>query len=153
MRQTHPELILDVIGAGWWDEQLKTYASDRGVADRVMFHGFVDDQTKHELLAQSWLMALPSLKEGWGIVVGEAGAHSTPTIAYSTAGGTTESIDHKDSGILVDTGEEFTAAARQLIDDAQWREFLGQGALAKSQTYSWVHSRREFGYVLTRASA
>ena len=104
--------------------------------------------TKHNLYAQSWLMALPSLKEGWGIVIGEAGTHSTPTIAYRSAGGTNESIDHKDSGVLVDTRAEFIAAVRELVVDTEWREFLGQGALTKSHKFTWTNSQKEFAAVL-----
>jgi glycosyltransferase involved in cell wall biosynthesis len=149
--EDHPELVLDVIGAGWWEAELRARALAHGVAERVVFHGFVDDQTKHELLAQSWLMVLPSLKEGWGIVIGEAGAHATPTVAYRSAGGTTESIDHKDSGVLVDSPEELTTTIRALVEDRDWREFLGQGALAKSRTYTWANSQREFAHVITSA--
>ena len=149
----HPALRLDVIGAGWWDDELRAHATRRGVTDRVTFHGFVDDQTKHELLAASWFMALPSLKEGWGIVVGEAGTHGTPTVAYSTAGGTTESIDHKDSGVLADDPFELTNAIRELIEDRQWREFLGQGALAKSRSFTWAHSQSEFAELIACAAS
>ncbi|MCW2798739.1 MAG: glycosyltransferase family 1 protein [Aeromicrobium sp.] len=149
----HPDLVLDVIGTGWWDQELLSYASRLGVTDRVKFHGFVDDQAKHELLAQSWCMALPSLKEGWGIVIGEAGAHATPSVAYSSAGGTTESIDHKDSGVLVDDPAALTAAIRELIEDRDWREFLGQGALARSRTFTWAHSQSEFAEIVSCAGA
>ncbi|GAA3534780.1 glycosyltransferase family 4 protein [Aeromicrobium panaciterrae] len=148
---THPEITLDVIGAGWWHDELVEYAARRGVDRHVTFHGFVDDQTKHELLAQSWVMALPSLKEGWGIVIGEAGTHATPTVAYSTAGGTTESIDHKDSGVLADDPTEFTQAIRQLVEDREWREFLGQGALTKSRSFTWEASQSEFAGVVLSA--
>ena len=145
-----PTLVLDVVGAGWWDEELRAYARDQGVADRVNFHGFVDDKTKHEIYAQSWLMALPSLKEGWGIVIGEAGKHSTPTIAYRSAGGTNESIDDKDSGILVDSQQEFIDGIGQLIADNQWRGFLGRGALEKSHKFTWANSQREFAHVVEK---
>jgi glycosyltransferase involved in cell wall biosynthesis len=148
MRDDHPEVVLDIIGAGWWDAELRAYAEQSGVTDRVVFHGYVDDRAKHELLAESWIMALPSLKEGWGLVIGEAGAHSTPTVAYSTAGGTTESIDHKDSGVLVDTPDEFVAALRELIEDREWREFLGRGALDKSRAFTWASSQREFAAIV-----
>lgn len=148
MSSDHPDVVLDVVGSGWWDAELHAYAERSGVSDRVVFHGYVDDQTKHELLAQSWIMALPSLKEGWGLVIGEAGAHETPAVAYSTAGGTTESIDHKDSGVLVDTPDEFVATLRTLIEDDEWREFLGGGALEKSRTFSWASSQQDFAAIL-----
>lgn len=151
MNADHPDLVLDVIGAGWWDDELREHAMARGVSDQVVFHGFVDDATKHELLAQSWVMALPSLKEGWGIVIGEAGGHGVPTVAYSTAGGTTESIDHKDTGLLVDTPAELTLALRRLIEDRELREFLGRGALAKSFTFGWEASQQAFARIVTTA--
>lgn len=148
VRVGHPDATLDVVGDGWWDDELHEHARRQGVLDAVRFHGFVDDVTKHELLAQSWLMLLPSLKEGWGIVVGEAGSHGTPTIAYSTAGGTTESIDHKDSGLLVDDHDELVRATVDLVQDHAWRQFLGEGARTKATSYSWEASRAAFARVL-----
>lgn len=145
----HPDLVLDVIGAGWWGPELVTCARQRGVADQVIFHGFVDDATKHELIAQSWVLALPSLKEGWGLVIGEAGSHSVPTVAYRSAGGTTESIDHKDTGLLAENQVEFTAALRQLIENDELRTFLGNGARCKSDTFSWESSQRSFARIVT----
>ncbi|MET1133442.1 MAG: glycosyltransferase family 4 protein [Aeromicrobium sp.] len=144
----HPDATLDIVGAGWWEDELRAYVRSRGVEDNVVFHGFVDDTAKHEILCRAWVMALPSIKEGWGLVIGEAGSHGVPTVAYSTAGGTTESIDHKSSGVLVDTPEEFTSAIRELVEDEEWRAFLGQGALEKSQTFSWSASQADFDAVV-----
>ena len=95
VRIDHSEAVLDIVGSGWWDKELRDYARAAGVQDAVIFHGRVDDTRKHELLASAWVMLLPSLKEGWGLAVGEAGVDATPTIAYATAGGTAESIDDK----------------------------------------------------------
>lgn len=144
----HPDLVLDVVGEGWWEDALRAHAARVGVADRVVFHGFVDDTVKHELIAQSWVMALPSLKEGWGLVIGEAGSHSVPTVAYRSAGGTTESIDHQGSGILAENFDDFTAALRNLIEDEASRTSLGQGALVKSRTFSWQASQQAFARIL-----
>lgn len=148
VRTGQPGATLDIVGDGWWDAELRAHAEKQGVADAVTFHGFVDEATKHQILASSWLMLLPSLKEGWGIVVGEAGSHGTPTIAYSTAGGTTESIDHKDSGLLVDTQEELTAEVVHLVLDDEFRQFLGEGAQRKAQSYSWATSQARFAELI-----
>ncbi|MET0768001.1 MAG: glycosyltransferase family 4 protein [Aeromicrobium sp.] len=148
----HPDLVLDVVGDGWWSQELRDHARTRGVADRVVFHGFVDDVAKHEILAASWAMLLPSLKEGWGIVIGEAGSHGTPSVAYRSAGGTNESISHKDSGYLADSQQELTESVRQILDDHQWREFLGRGALDMSRRFSWQTSQAEFAAVLADAA-
>lgn len=148
----HPELTLDVAGDGWWGDELRAHAEARGVAHRVTFHGFVDDATKHRLLAEAWVMAMPSLKEGWGLVVGEAGLHGTPTVAYASAGGTQESIDHKDSGLLVDTQPQLTKAIGEILSDPSWRRFLGDGARTKSASLSWEASQSRFAEEVARAA-
>lgn len=148
VRRDHPEAVLDVVGTGWWESELREYALAHHVQDAVRFHGHVSDQRKHELLAEAWVMLLPSLKEGWGIVVGEAGGHGTPTIAYESAGGTRESVDHKDSGVLVHDRAELIEATRTVIDDDAWRAFLGEGARAKSAAFSWTASQAAFAAAL-----
>ena len=45
---------------------------------------------------------MPSLKEGWGLVVVEAGVHGTPTVAFRSAGGPADSIVDGETGLLVD---------------------------------------------------
>lgn len=151
LRAVHPDVRLDVVGNGWWEDDLRTYVAERGAEDIVSFHGHVSELRKHEILAQSWLMLLPSLKEGWGIVVGEAGGHGVPTIAYASAGGTRESIADGASGVLVDTPDEFTEAVRRLVDDTAERERLGKGAREMSHSFSWTHSQNSFAHVLADA--
>lgn len=138
------EVHLDVIGDGWWAEELESYARERGATPLVTFHGHLAEAAKHELLARAWVLALPSLKEGWGLVVGEAAQHRIPTVAYRAAGGTTESIDDKDTGVLVDSPEEFTRSLREILTDPAWRDHLGDGAVAKAQAYTWERSVEAF---------
>ncbi len=96
---------------------------------------------------------LPSLKEGWGIVVGEAGGHRVPTVAYASAGGTRESIAHDRSGLLVDDQDDFVAAIRDLLRDPVARERLGNGAYEMSHEFAWRHSQDSFARVLTEVLA
>jgi glycosyltransferase involved in cell wall biosynthesis len=148
LRADHPDVHLSIVGSGWWDEDLHKYVANAGVGDLVSFEGFVSEARKHEILARSWVMLLPSIKEGWGLVIGEAGSHGVPTIAYASAGGTRESIAHLRSGLLVNDQAEFIAATRQLLEDASLRERLGAGALEMSHTFSWSHSQDSFAHVL-----
>jgi glycosyltransferase involved in cell wall biosynthesis len=148
LRDTHPDAHLSIVGSGWWEDDLHKYVANAGVGDMVTFEGFVSESRKHEILARSWLMVLPSIKEGWGLVIGEAGSHRVPTIAYSSAGGTRESIAHLRSGLLVGGPAELTASVRELLEDPELRERLGTGALEMSQTFSWSHSQDSFAHVL-----
>ena len=83
LREEHPDVHLSVVGSGWWEDDLRKYVAEAGAGDLVTFEGQVSEKRKHEILARSWLMVLPSLKEGWGLVIGEAGTHRVPTVAYA----------------------------------------------------------------------
>jgi glycosyltransferase involved in cell wall biosynthesis len=152
LQHRHPGLALDVVGDGWWADELREHAASAGVADRVDFHGFVDHQRKHEILARSWVMALPSIKEGWGLVIAEAGTHGVPTVAYRSAGGTTESIDDKDSGLLVEDRADLIEQIGRLLDDDELRLHLGEGARDKADRYAWSTSQAAFVDVIDAPS-
>lgn len=137
LRRTHPNLVLDVVGSGWWDDRLRSRATQLGVDDRVRFHGHVTDRRKHEILAAAHLHLMPSQKEGWGIAVVEAAQHRVPTIGYRHAAGLRDSVVHDDTGYLVDSIEEFVAATRKLLDDPAAARRLGDAAFLRAQAYSW----------------
>ena len=151
LRGEHPDLRLHVVGSGWWEAELHDYAAARGAGDTVVFEGHVDERRKHEVYEQSWLLALPSLKEGWGLVIGEAGMHRTPAVAYRSAGGTRESIAHERSGVLVDDPTEFTVTLGRLLADHVERGRLGDGALAMSHEFTWQHAQESFSHVVASA--
>ena len=69
LRERHPTLEVDVIGDGWWRPRLLTLAAELGLEEVVTFHGHVPDDVRDRLLARAWVMALPSVTEGWGIAV------------------------------------------------------------------------------------
>lgn len=151
LRTRHPGLRLHVVGSGWWEAELHEYAAQRGAGDTVVFEGHVDERRKHEVYEQAWLLALPSLKEGWGLVIGEAGMHRTPTVAYRSAGGTRESVADGRSGVLVDDESAFTAALGRLVDDHEERARLGEGAHAMSHQFTWGHAQESFAHVVASA--
>lgn len=148
LRHRHPHIRLIVVGNGWWDDDLHKYVAESGGADLVRFEGHVTEQRKHEILAASWIMLLPSLKEGWGLVVGEAGVHGVPTVAYRSAGGTRESIRDQRSGVLVDDLPGLVLAVGELLADPTRRDRLGEGAREMSHTFAWSHSQDSFAHVL-----
>lgn len=133
-----PDLRLDVVGSGWWAPTLSTYAGRLGISEHVTFTGQVSEAEKHRLLAQSWLLAFPSVKEGWGLVVVEAGVHGTPAVAFRDAGGLRDSIKDGETGLLCEPdGAAFTAAVRSVLADADLRARLGAEAANWVSRFRW----------------
>jgi glycosyltransferase involved in cell wall biosynthesis len=140
LRPRMPDLHLDILGGGWWEQRLVDYAALLGISDAVTFHGHVDDETKHRVLQRCWAHVLPSLKEGWGLAVTEAGQHCVPTIGYRCSGGLTDSIVDGVTGLLVDDHDELVDGLERLLTDHVLREQLGAKAQARSGEFSWGQS-------------
>lgn len=151
LRDDVPGLTLDVVGEGWWRDHLEARVTMLGLDDDVRFHGFVSESTKTALIAGSDVLLLPSVKEGWGLVVIEAAHHGVPSVAYRSAGGVSESIAHGQTGILVDSVNEMVAAVRTLVTDPTTRDRFGVAARERARTFSWESTASGFEKAL-RAS-
>ena len=137
LRHTRSDVHLDVIGGGWWSDELHATAARLGVEGAVPFHGNVDEPRKHQLLDRADVHLMPSRKEGWGLAVVEAAQHRVPTIGYRSSVGLAESVEHGETGLLVDGVDELVSATRKLIDNPEESARLGRNAQRKAAGYSW----------------
>jgi glycosyltransferase involved in cell wall biosynthesis len=153
LRTRIPELHLDVIGGGWWQDRLVRRAEQLSIADAVTFHGHVDDVTKHTVVQRCWVHLLPSAKEGWGLAVIEAAQHGVPTIGYRSSGGLTDSVVDGVTGVLVDSYDEMVDRFEQLLTDRVLRDELGAKAAARSREFSWPQSASAMRTVLESVHA
>ncbi|MGC1215276.1 MAG: glycosyltransferase family 4 protein [Micromonospora sp.] len=147
-----PELTLVVAGQGWWEPQLRQLAAELGVTERVRFTGFVSDEEKRTLLAGAWVALTPSLKEGWGLTIVEAGAVGTPTVAFRGAGGVEEALVDTETGLLADDVDDFVTKVRGLLVDDAYRARMGAGARAHAARFTWPVSGEKFAALVARAA-
>ncbi|HET6530159.1 MAG TPA: glycosyltransferase family 4 protein [Actinoplanes sp.] len=141
-------LELVVAGQGWWAEPLRRLAADLDITDRVRFTGFVSEPDKHELLGSAWLLLLPSLKEGWGLTIVEAGARGTPSVAFRSAGGVVDAMADGETGVLVADEFEFFRATRSLLLDPSRRAAMGAAAATYVQRFTWPMAGAAFARVV-----
>jgi glycosyltransferase involved in cell wall biosynthesis len=144
----HPDLKLVVAGQGWWLDPLREEADRLGVSDRVRFAGFVTEDEKQQLLAESWVMLVPSLKEGWGLSVIEAAAHGTPAIAFRNAGGVAESVVDGETGFLADNEESFVDHLAHLLSDRDLRTAMGEAARVHASRFTWDETGKRFAALI-----
>ncbi len=147
-----PDLRVEVAGDGYWLPTLRRKVAELGLEDVVVLHGRVSEQAKHDLLARAWVHAVPSVKEGWGLSVVEAGTHATPSVAFRAAGGLAESIVDGRTGLLVDSTEELRVVLAELLSNKGLRRLLGDAARTHAARFTWASSATAFSTVLTRSS-
>jgi UDP-glucose:(heptosyl)LPS alpha-1,3-glucosyltransferase len=131
-----PTAWLLVVGRGEY-ETFQAHAARLGVADRLLFTGFVPDTRPYFAAADAFVF--PTRYEPFGIVVTEAMAAGLPVITTRVAGAAEVIADGVD-GLLVDDATDVAAFARALgevLGDAQRAEALGRAARAKAATVSW----------------
>ena len=131
-----PEGTLDIVGDGDQREALEQEVVERGLGDRVTFHGHVSEEEKQRLLARSWLALTASSAEGWCLSVVEAGACRTPTAALRV-GGLSEVIVDDQTGLLADEPEELVEGVRELLADRPRLEAYSDAALARAESFTW----------------
>jgi glycosyltransferase involved in cell wall biosynthesis len=151
IRRDVPDLRVFVAGQGWWETPVRRAAPRLGLGDAVHLLGHVDERTKHAVLATSWVLAMPSLKEGWGLAVVEAAAHGTPAVGFRSAGGLAEAIVDGVTGLLADDLEELTSQLARVIADRRLRERLGRAARARAARFSWPAATSAFAAILEDA--
>ncbi len=139
LREEFPTARCVVAGRGWWEDHIRATVDRLALHDCVELAGFVSETERHRLLASSWVSLVPSIKEGWGLVVVEAGMHATPTVAFDGTGGITESIVDGETGYLAgaDDLDDFVRLTRRLLLDRSERERLGKGAEAFAEAFTW----------------
>jgi glycosyltransferase involved in cell wall biosynthesis len=151
LRAHYPTLRVEIVGDGWWRGHLAEHAVRTGVTDLVSFHGMVPDGERDAILDRSWLLVLPSVKEGWGLVIMEAAARGLPAVAYRTAGGVTESIVDGETGWLVDDFDGLVKRIDELLGDPALCALMGAAGQRRAAEFDWGKTGEKFEKVLTDA--
>ncbi len=126
-------------GNGPLFDDLQAMAVDFGIADRVIFPGFVNDKGRNALLGRASVAVFPSLYEPFGIVALEAMGAGVPTIVSDT-GGFAEIVEHEVDGLKVYPGDlhGLVNAIERLLDDRGLADALVVRAREKTlRKYTW----------------
>lgn len=120
-------------------ESLQRRIADLGLAQRVIFTGFVPDDVLVHLYNAADIMVLPSFDEGFGLPAVEAMACGTPVVA-SRAGALPEVVS--DAGVFFDphSPRELQECLEVLMRDDAKRLELGRRGLIRARDFSWERS-------------
>jgi glycosyltransferase involved in cell wall biosynthesis len=124
-----PSATLTIIGDGPLKDELESLASKLGVLDRVTFAGFVNEEELRAAYRRAALFALPSSKEGFGIVYLEAWREGLPVVA-SRFGAAPEVVCDGVDGFTVDPADIVRLAdaiCNLLMDECLAGKFAANG--------------------------
>jgi len=136
VRKEIPDIYCFIVGEGdhRYQEKLHEIVQVRGLQTCVTFSGF--QKNVMEYVAAFDVFVLPSVLEGFGIVLLEAMALKKPIVA-SRVGGIPEVVEDGVTGLLVPPGDpkSLARALVRLLRDPPTRFRMGQAGRQRLETY------------------
>jgi glycosyltransferase involved in cell wall biosynthesis len=113
---------------------LRRRLAQPGLRGRVVVHGPLDTTQVAAMYAAADVFVLPSVKEPYGTVYGEAMAFGVPVVGWR-AGNLPYLAEHEREGLVVPTGDVagLAEALRRLGEDPELRRRLGAAARARAE--------------------
>jgi glycosyltransferase involved in cell wall biosynthesis len=141
-----PGVRLDLVGdpgAGVYRDAVRARITSSQLGDRVVVHGALDERALARRYAEADVFALPTEREGYGIVFGEALAHGLPVIAADIA---PARAIVGDAGLFVPPRRvRSLAAALRLMTDVWLRRRLAENARVRARALPrWTGSQTAF---------
>ena len=123
-------------------QSLKQHIEQIGLANRVVFTGFIEDSHLAYLYNAATLLAFPSLEEGFGLPAIEAMACGTPVVA-SNRGSLPEVVG--DAGCFFDPYnlQAMVGALRHVLSDDALRAQMREAGLLRAQQFMWDKAARD----------
>lgn len=120
----------------------------------IVTWGFLSDEKKFELQKNAKALVFPSVREGWGMIITEAGALGTPSITYD-APGCRDAVCYGKTGYLCKkkNAEGIAGCMKRVIEDEDEYENMRVKAWEFANKFSFDNSRGEFLNFLKRISS
>merc|ERR1712000_37713 len=135
----YPDACLRIVGEGdaLYKAELEQYIKNNGLANNVMFLGYLDNPVT--LMANSDIFLMCSRNEAFGRVTIEAMTAGCPVIG-ANSGGTSEILDENKYGLLYEPGDSESLAERvvNLLSDNELRLSVSSAGEVRGGEFSVV---------------
>ncbi len=134
VHRQHPEAMLLLVGEGPLRAWIETQAQSWGLAEALVLTGFRDDVAS--VMQSVDLLVLPSLWEGFGIVLIEAMAAGKPVVSTRVSS-MPEIVEHGTTGLLVPPADADALAAGicQLLERPALCRAMGNAGRIRVERY------------------
>lgn len=138
VKRSMPDVKCYIIGDGPEKERLVGLASGKALSDNIRFTGFMGTDEIIARLKSCKALVLPSVREGFGMVVIESFACGLPVITVLHPRNAASELVDEHTGLLIKPDVfELAEAIRLLISDTSLREEKSISALNRSKDYDW----------------
>ena len=129
-----------IVGDGPSREGWERLAEDLGLSDLVTFTGPISDEGRlMATISSARVLALPSVREGFGMIALEAAAHGVPVVTVDhERNAARHVVSHGITGLSVPPDPaDFADALQSILGDEEYRLRLARGALNSARHATW----------------
>ena len=149
-RVASAQLWLVGSGSPAYVAKLKRTIARLRLTGNVQIWGWLPESRKRDLMRRAHVLAMASVREGWGLAVLEANAVGTPAVVYDVPG-LRDAVQHGRTGLLGEQNPEALAHALvKLWNDQPLYHRLVEQAVQESTNHSWDQSAAIFGSAVSR---
>jgi glycosyltransferase involved in cell wall biosynthesis len=155
LRQEVPGLQLSAVGGGDGLRMCREIAAELGIEDLVRFHGRLEGEPLAEAYRDAAVLAVPSLRETFGMVITEGMASGLPVVAVN-GGGVPDVVDDDQNGILVPPRDPaaLADALRRVLTEPKLGDTLGQAGRTKVvEQLEWAHQIASMNRIFSQAAS
>ena len=145
VKRDMPNIKLWIIGEGYLKKHLIHLTKKYKLKNNVTFFGWLSPSQKIELLKRAHCICVPSVREGWGLIVSEANGVGTPAIVYQVSG-LRDAVQNGINGLLTNhnTPQAMAHTLIKFFSDKKLRQHLSENALSNSRRFNWDKSAGKF---------
>jgi len=152
LKKEFPEIKLWIVGRGEksYLKRLNDTVKKLKLQNNIKFLGFLTEDKKEKLLEKAHILIAPSIKEGWGLTVHEAGAKMTPVVSYNVPG-LRDVVKNKISGIITseNTPESLAKTLKKVLENKIVYQKLQRGALNERKRHNWKNTVNYFTNIIS----
>jgi glycosyltransferase involved in cell wall biosynthesis len=147
VKKQMPSAVIWMVGDGYLKPHLEMkyrYLKD------IKFYGKISEEVKFDLMKRAWVLLVPGIREGWGLVVTEANSMGTPAVGYRI-NGLVDSILDGETGLICDNNPASMAEKTLLILESKGlRTELSNNSINFASNFDWDRTAKIFMDILEK---
>jgi glycosyltransferase involved in cell wall biosynthesis len=148
IRRLLPEARLWIVGRGPLEQRLAST-----LPEGAELLGFLRRDELYDRMARAHCLLVPSVREGWGLVVLEANSVGTPAVGYDVAG-LRDSIRNRETGVLAsrDDPADLARQAIGVVESSGYDE-MSRRAVEWASRFSWETTAADLMKLIVKTAA
>jgi len=115
----------------------------------IVYYGFVTEDKKLELMSRAHVLLIPSIREGWGVIITQAAAVGTPSIVFNSPG-LIDAVNFGKAGYIATKNncQGIVEIMEDTIKNQMKYEEIRRRTHEFSKNFKWEYTGRQFTEII-----